>query len=175
MAAAAEEEPQAEAWVDPDDPAFFQPPDMPEAVRAWCRATGQPVPETRAAVVRCILESLALKCRLVLEELAELLGRPPSVLHVVGGGSRNRLLCRLTADAAGLPVVAGPAEATAAGNVLVQARAAGTVGSLAEGRAVVRRSFPLERFAPSGEGRWEEARARFRALCAGGAGSGGER
>ncbi|NLH47217.1 MAG: rhamnulokinase [Myxococcales bacterium] len=152
------------SFVDPDDPAFLAPPDMPAAIAAYCRRTGQPAPENKGATARLVLESLALKYRLVLEQIRELSGRPINRIHVIGGGSQNRLLCQLTADATGVPVYAGPAEATAIGNLLVQAMADGTIGSPAELRSVVKRSCKMERYEPRGRDDWEEALARFRAL-----------
>lgn len=166
LAAAAADAPPFAALVDPDDPAFLNPPDMPEAVAAYCRRTGQEPPSPRAALVRSLLESLALKYRLVIEELEAIRERPLSKIHIIGGGSRNALLCQFTADATGLPVLAGPAEATAAGNILVQAMALGRLASPAEIRAVVRRSFELGSYAPSGGGGWDKAFARFRRLIA---------
>lgn len=121
----AEEAPPLRSLIDPDDPRFLNPPDMPAAIAGFCRETGQPVPETPGQFVRCGLESLALKYRVVLDRLAAVTGVPIEVIHVVGGGSRNRLLNQFTADATGLPVMAGLVEATALGNVLIQARAAG--------------------------------------------------
>jgi rhamnulokinase len=112
-------------------------------------------------VVRCVLESLALRYRWVLDRLEAVTGTRVDVVHVVGGGARAGLLCQMTADAAGRPVLAGPVEATAAGNLLVQALALGLVSSLAEGRELVRRSFRPERYEPRQPDRWEEARARF--------------
>ena len=150
------------ALIDPDDPGFLNPPDMPEAVAAYCRRTGQAPPPTRAALVRGLLESLALKYRQVIAQLEPLVGRAVERIHVIGGGSRNSLLCQLTADATGRPVVAGPAEATAIGNLLVQAMAMGRVASPAEIRSIIRESFPLRSYLPSGSGTvWDEAEARF--------------
>ena len=118
-------------------------------------------------MVRAILESLALKYRFVLEELRAVLGHPIEKIHVIGGGARNALLCRLTADATGLPVVAGPAEATAVGNILVQAMALGLISSPAGRRAIIRESFPLESYRPSGPpAEWDAAYARFRQILA---------
>jgi rhamnulokinase len=116
--------------------------------------------------VRCALESLALRYRWVLERLEELTGQKLTVIHVVGGGSQNELLCQLTADCCGRPVVAGPVEATAIGNVLVQAVGLGVLGSLAEGREVVRRSFGVKRFEPKDDGRWRGHYERFLGLLA---------
>ena len=164
LSAAAEAAPPFASLVDPDDPSFLNPPDMPEAIRAYCGRTGQPRPESPGALVRCALESLALKYRFVLERLAAVRGAPLKAVHVIGGGSKNRLLCRFTADAAGLPVIAGPAEATAIGNLLVQAMALGDIGSLGELRGVVKRSFELERCEPAAPGAWDAAYLRFLAL-----------
>ena len=119
---------------------------------AYFERTGQETPTTAGGLARCILESLALRYAAVLDELREISGVAPDTLHVMGGGSRNRLLNQLTADATGLTVIAGPAEATAVGNLLVQAKALGHLGSLAEIREVVRASFPPERFEPSVRG-----------------------
>jgi len=114
--------------------------------------------------VRCILESLALKYRYTLDQLQALLGYAVEVIHVVGGGSQNAGLCQFTADACGVPVVAGPAEATAVGNLSVQMMALGELASIDEARQVIRRSFPLTVYRPQAAAQWEEARARFEAL-----------
>jgi rhamnulokinase len=158
--AAAAAEPLA-ALVDPDDPAFFNPPDMVAAIERRLVETGQRAPATPGALVRCILESLALKYRQVLETLAAIRGQEAAVVHVVGGGSNNALLCQFTADATGLPVVAGPAEGTSIGNILVQAIAAGAIASLDAGRAVVRRSFEPACYAPRDREPWDRAFRRF--------------
>jgi rhamnulokinase len=152
--------------VDPDDASFHLPADMPAALGEFCRRTGQPVPSEPDAVVRCALESLALRYRWVLARLEELLGRRLDVVHVVGGGSRNGLLCQLTADACDRPVLAGPVEATAIGNVLVQAIGLGVLGSLAQGREVVRQSFEVRTYEPQAPARWEEPYRRFLAFLA---------
>jgi rhamnulokinase len=130
---------------DPDDDAFLTPGDMPARIRDACRASGQAAPETPGEIVRSVLVSLACKYRFVLERLQRATGRDVAVLHVIGGGARNDLLCRLTADVTGLPLLSGPVEATALGNVLVQARAGGGLASLAEMRAVAASSArPVE-------------------------------
>jgi rhamnulokinase len=147
--------------VNPDDAGFIFPPSMPAALADFCRRSGQPAPQEPGAVVRCALESLALRYRWVLERLEELLGRRLHTIHVVGGGSQNALLCQFAADACNRPVHAGPVEATAIGNVLVQALGLGLVGSLAEGREVVRRSFEVRVFAPQNPDRWQEPYSRF--------------
>ncbi|MEU0405398.1 rhamnulokinase family protein [Streptomyces sp. NPDC006197] len=161
LADAARAEPFA-AVVDPDAPEFLAPGDMPERIRAHCRRTGQPAPDGPGAVVRCVLESLALAHRRTLRRAAELAGREVARVHLVGGGARNALLCQWTADATGLPVVAGPVEATALGNVLVQARAAGLVGGLGSMRRLVARTRPLRHYVPQGDGAaWDRAAARL--------------
>lgn len=157
---AAREQPLA-AVIDANDPRFLAPGDIPAHIRDHCRETGQHVPETRAAVVRCIVESLALAHRQAIRSAAGLADRDVRIVHVVGGGARNELLCQLTADAVGLPVIAGPVEATAIGNLLVQARAAGHAGRLAEMRRLVVESQQLRRYEPrADDGKWDEAAAR---------------
>ena len=135
---------------DPDDGSFLAPGDMPARIAGWLAAAGLPVPEGRPALVRCILDSLAAAYARAIDDARRLTGRPIEVIHVVGGGARNELLCRLTAEATGLPVVAGPVEATAIGNILVQARTLGIVhGGLDELRAIVRASELLRRYEPT--------------------------
>ncbi len=134
---------------------------MPAAIQAYCRAAGQPEPDNTGAIVRCCLESLALKYRYVIHALEELLGHGLDTIRIVGGGSQNALLTQLTADATGRTVVAGPAEATAAGNLLVQAIALGQIGSVAEARAVARRSFTPEVYAPAISADWDGAYRRL--------------
>ncbi|HEY0186837.1 MAG TPA: rhamnulokinase family protein [Cellulomonas sp.] len=153
--------------LDVDDPAFAAPGDQPARIRDAARRTGQPVPRSEAEVVRCILDSLALAYRRAVRQAAALSGRPIEVVHVVGGGARNALLCRLTADATGLPVVAGPAEGTAIGNLLTQALATGDLaGGLPALRDVVRRSTDLARVDPTGpEHAWARAEDRLRDLA----------
>ena len=153
--------------LDPDDAAFVDPADMAGAIADYCRKTGQPVPRTRAEFARCVLDSLALKYRLVLEELRQVSARPVNRIQMVGGGSRNRLLCQMTSDATGLPVVAGPVEATAIGNMLVQALGRGRVSSLDGIRRIVARSFEIERFLPNAAADWEMAYERLREISGG--------
>ncbi len=162
LARIAEGAPAAGALVDPDHPMFLAPGDMPARIRRFCEETGQGPPEDPAATARCVFESLALKYGYVVEQAQELTGRHVGTINVVGGGSQNALLCQLTADAARLPVVAGPVEATALGNVMVQAFARGRVGSLEEIRAVVRRSFEPSTYEPGGDADgWSQLRERF--------------
>jgi rhamnulokinase len=148
--------------IDPDHEGFLNPADMPSSIDAYCRRTGQPAPQGPAAYTRAILESLACKYRLVLESLEAVSGRRFDEIRIVGGGSRSRLLNQLTADATGRRVMAGPAEATALGNIAMQMLATGAVGSLAEARDVIDRSFPVERFEPMAHDRWDAPIRRFR-------------
>lgn len=152
------------AFINPDDERFLRPGDLPARVRVFCAETGQPVPQDDGTLIRVILESLALRYAVAVDELARASGHPIRAIHVVGGGSNHRLLCRLTADATGLPVRAGPVEATAIGNLAVQAIAAGELASVAEARELIARSFPVTAYDPGGD--WAEARARFAALIA---------
>jgi rhamnulokinase len=153
-ALAAEATPLA-TLVDPDDPALVAPADMPEAIRGLARAAGEPVPESTAAVVRAALESVAAAIRRRIGELDALLGRRIGRVHVVGGGVKNRLLCQMIADATGRPVVAGPVEATAIGNLLVQLTARAGVVDLRAMREIVRQSFEPETFEPRAAAAWE--------------------
>jgi rhamnulokinase len=149
--------------IDPDDPVFLPPGDMPGRIAAWLAGRGEAVPAGPAETVRCILDSLALAYRRAIAEVQSLSGRHAAVVHIVGGGARNALLCQLTADATGLPVIAGPAEATCFGNVLVQARALGAApGDLAGMRALIRSTQPLRSFTPIRDSTraWAEAAAR---------------
>lgn len=164
LAALAEAAPAFTAFIDPDDERFLRPGDVPARVRAFCAETGQPVPGDHGTLVRVLLESLALRYAVAVDELARASGHPIEEIQVVGGGSNNRLLCRLTAGATGLPVRAGPAEATASGNLCVQAIAAGELASVAEARELVARSFPVTAYEPEGE--WADARARFADIAA---------
>ncbi|MGD8454075.1 MAG: rhamnulokinase family protein [Phycisphaerae bacterium] len=156
----ARQAPTLRSLVDPDSPRLAEPGDMPARIRQVCAEGGQPVPESPGEVVRCALESVALKCWHVLRTLEQLLRRRVERLHVVGGGARNDLLMQCLANATGRPVVAGPAEAAAAGNVLVQARAQGRVGSLAEMRAVVAASTELCNYEPQETPAWSAAYER---------------
>ena len=147
--------------IEPDSHEFLRPGDMPSRIRDFCGRTGQRSPETRGESARCVLESLALKYRWCLEKLELMTGQGIETIHIVGGGCRNRLLCQLAADATRRPVVAGPVEATALGNILMQAMARGRVGSLAEAREIVRRSFEPVSYEPGGLAGWDEAYGRF--------------
>jgi sugar (pentulose or hexulose) kinase len=146
------------------DDRFLPPGGMVERIQTFCRETNQPIPQTHAEVVRCILESLALEYRWGTEKLRELSGKRLPVIHIIGGGSRNRLLNQFTADATGCGVVAGPVEATAIGNILLQAIGLGHLSSLAEGRALVRRSFDLTSYESHPSAAWDEAYNRYLTL-----------
>lgn len=161
---AAKEAPSFKAFVNPDWPIFLNPPSMPGAIRDFCLKTNQIPVQSPAETVRAILESLALKYRFTLDELRRTTARPIERIHVIGGGARNELLCQFTADATGLPVVAGPIEATATGNIMVQAMALGYVKSLEEIRQVVLNSVELKTFEPSRQKEWEAAYHRFQTL-----------
>ena len=146
-----------ESFINPADPRFLSPGDMPVKVASFCRETGQPVPKKPGQVVRCVLESLALSYRRTLKQIERLTGRKIDRLHIVGGGAKNSLLNHFTANALRIPLVVGPAEATSAGNLLVQAIALGHLKSLEEARQVVRDSFPIETIQPPHRSTWAEA------------------
>ncbi len=158
------EEKEFKCFVDPDDQSFLNPPDMPAAIVEFCRKTGQPYPEKKGEFVRCILESLALKYRFLIEKINSMSPKPVEVLHIVGGGSRNELLNQFTANATGFPVIAGPVEATAAGNIMVQAIAKKILSGIEEGRKVIARSFPLKDFHPADQDRWSEVYNRVKGM-----------
>jgi rhamnulokinase len=147
--------------IDPDYPGFLNPDSMTAAIAAYCRRTQQPEPTLPAGFVRTILESLAFKYRMVLEALEDVTALHFEEIRIVGGGSRNTLLNQFTANATGRPVVAGPVEATALGNIAMQMLATGAVSSLAEARQVIERSVPVERFEPRAADRWDMQYRRF--------------
>ena len=150
--------------IDPDNSAFLAPGDMPSRIREFCKNTGQDEPTSKDEMVRCVLDSLALRYRATIEDLDELFGRRHDPIHIVGGGGQNKLLNQLTADATGRTVIAGPIEATAIGNVLVQAMARGFVSSIDEARSIVRNSFELETYKPRECPGLEKVYARFKGL-----------
>lgn len=151
-------------FINPTDPSFLRPENMITRIQAFCSATKQPVPYAQAEVVRCILESLALEYRYVVEQVSSLSSCSFPVIHIVGGGSRNELLNQFTANATGREVIAGPVEATALGNILVQSIAAGKVASLAEGRSLVKRSVETQTFEPADPDQWNQAYERYNKL-----------
>lgn len=157
---AAADLPPLRSVIDAADPAFPAPGHMPDRIREACRTTGQAVPGTPPEITRCILDSLVLAHRRAVDDAQRLADHPVDVVHLVGGGVRNPLLCQLTADARGLPVIAGPPEAAALRNVLVQARALGVVGDRAEMRSLLARTQPLTRYEPTGDRTaWDDAAA----------------
>jgi len=160
----AREAPSFAALIDPDCEIFLPPGDMPARITQFCRQTGQEPPNTISATVRCILESLALKYRYVLDLLVRVGGQTVDVVHIIGGGTQNDLLCQMTANATQRPVVAGPVEATALGNALVQCLALDEIGSLDEARATVRKSFELVTYEPQQTEAWDDAYGRFQPL-----------
>ena len=156
-----------ESLIEPDHADFVAPADMPQAIRDFCVRTGQPVPESEGAVIRAAMESLTLRYRMVLGWLEELMGSRIETIHIVGGGTQNRELNQMTADATGRRVVAGPVEATAIGNVMMQAVSAGDVRDISQAREVIRTSFDVEEFNPQRTHAWDEALGRFERLLRG--------
>jgi sugar (pentulose or hexulose) kinase len=160
---AAEAEP-FRSLIDPNADVFLAPGDMPGRIAAFCRDSGQPVPETPGQILRCALESLALRYRRTLDEIEQITARPVDVLHLVGGGSKNTVLNQFTANAIQRPVIIGPVEATALGNVAAQAMATGVLASLADARAAVRRSTATEICRPEQDAAWKSAYDTVRRL-----------
>jgi len=155
-------EPELRSVVDPNNPEFMTPGNMPSRIRRACMERGEQVPESPAQVVRCIMDSLALAHRRAVLAAQRLSGQAVEAVHIVGGGARNSLLCQLTADACGVPVVAGPIEASAIGNALVQARAMGALaGGLAELRTLVQATLQTRKYTPADRGQvWLHAETR---------------
>jgi len=147
--------------IDTDSPEFYNPANMPEAIANYCKKTSQKIPANHAEFVRCIFDSLAMKYRFVLEQLNNFANPAIEKLFVIGGGAKNKLLCQLTANALGIPVVTGPAEATAVGNIMVQAKALGHISSLNEIREISRNSFESESFMPKDTDKWNEEYAKY--------------
>ena len=164
LARLAEDAPAFASLIDVDDPRFLNPASMTGEISKFCRESGQPIPEAPGEFIRCALESLALRCRGVLDSLEELHGAPLDRIHVVGGGVQNELLCQMTADATGRPVLAGPVEATVTGNLIVQARALGHLSSVEEGRRLLRDSFTIKEYEPKDSSAWDRARERYREI-----------
>jgi len=152
------------AVIDPDHHSFLHAGDMPERIRKYCADTNQPVPQTKGEVVRVALESIALRYRWTLEKLEELTAKRFAPIHIIGGGTKNRLLNQFAASATNRTVVTGPVEATAIGNVLMQAIGLEHLGSLADARAVVRASFEVEEYHPVHGSGWDEAYAKLLSL-----------
>ena len=158
MAAAA---PGFGSLINPSDARFLAPENMPVAIQSYCQETCQTVPVDKGAILRCGLESLALEYRWVAEQIDRLTGKTHPIIHIIGGGTQNKLLNQLAASATGRNVIAGPVEATAIGNILVQAIAMGEISSLAEGRSIVSESFDVETYQPDKSTAWDEAYERF--------------
>jgi rhamnulokinase len=158
---AASREPGFKHLVDPNDESFLHPESMPRAIDQFCDKTKQPRPGKPGAYVRAVLESLALKYSVIIGELEQLSRRPITQIRIIGGGSKNRLLNQFVADATGRPVLAGPVEATALGNLAIQMLAMGEAGSIAEVRGMIDRSFPTEAFQPLESDRWQDKLERF--------------
>jgi rhamnulokinase len=166
LEAAAQKAPAFRSFIDPSASELQAPPDMCAAVQAWCGVTGQPVPQTAGEVARCVFESLSLSYRAVVESLERITGRTLTTIRVVGGGCLNHFLCQMTADACGREVIAGPVEAAALGNAMLQAVATGHLRDLAEGRAALGRSVQCQRYAPATDSAWPEAFERYKSLVA---------
>lgn len=148
-------------FIDPDAPEFATAGGVPEKIREYCRKTNQPVPESDGALVRCIYESLAMKYKFAVNQISENTGRKFDVLHLLGGGTKDGFLCQMTADSLGIPVIAGPAEATALGNILLQLIALGDIKSIDEGRAVIRAQEQVKQYQPENADVWECAYEKF--------------
>jgi rhamnulokinase len=164
MARLAEAVPPLRMLINPNNPRFGTPDNMPQKIVDYCRETNQTPPSTPGEFVRCVLESLALLYRRTLDEMEEIAGKKLTTLHIVGGGSQNTLLNQLSANATGRTVIAGPSEATAIGNVLIQAIALGHLASLDELRRVVRESFAVATYKPEDAVVWQKAYGRFQRL-----------
>ena len=165
LVALADKAPQFTSLIDPDDPSFYNPQNMAQAIDAFCKKTAQSVPENRGMYLRAIYESLALKYRLVNELICSVSNTSTRKVHIVGGGSKNRMLNQFTADALGVPVVAGPDEATAAGNIMVQALGLGMFSTLKGAPQCVAGAFPLETCLPEKKELWEKQYNRFKQIC----------
>ncbi len=159
---ALEAEPR-KCFINPDDKLFAPPGNMPERIVSYCKKTGQRSPESVGEIVRCILDSLALKYRNTVESITAFMPKKPTAIHVVGGGCQDKLLCKLTSDAIGLPVYAGPVEATAIGNISMQAIAAGELSGVSEARELIARSIDLDTYEPAtlDKAAWDEAYEKF--------------
>jgi rhamnulokinase len=158
---AAAEAPAFGSFIDPNHASFYNPANMEEAMAAFCRNTGQPVPGSRGAFLRMSLESLAFKYRQINDDIVAQCGKKTKIVNIVGGGSRNEMLNRFTAGALGVPVCAGPEEATAVGNFMVQAMGLGLLRSMQEAQPVIQSAFAIKSYAPENAGAWSQAYARF--------------
>ncbi len=150
--------------INPDDLSFLNPGNMPVAIQNYCEKTNQPVPQTNGEIARCIYDSLAMKYKFTIGQIESVTGKKIEKLHIIGGGAHNKMMNQLTADAIGIPVFAGPTEATAIGNLMMQAKAAGVVESLTEIRKIIRNSFEVTKYIPSPELNWDAAYSKFKEL-----------
>ncbi|MCX7942642.1 MAG: rhamnulokinase [Dictyoglomaceae bacterium] len=158
----AEEEKPFRFFINPDDSSFLNPPNMVLAIREYCEKTGQKIPETKGEIARCILESLAFRYKEVFESLEKIIGRKIKILHIVGGGSQNALLSQFTANVLGIPVMTGPVEATAIGNIMIQAISRGAIKDLSSGRRIIRNSFEPIIYYPKDTEIWEREYKRYK-------------
>ena len=149
------------SFINPDDPRFANPDSMVKAIQGYCKETNQPIPETYQQIARCIFESLALRYRQVLDYLRELAPFPIEKLHVIGGGTYNRNLMQMTANSIGIPVLTGPVEGTAIGNIMLQAKASGMVSDMFQMRKIIADSIELKTYLPSDTQTWDQAYQRF--------------
>jgi len=156
--------PQFQGYIDPDDPSFYNPHNMEEAIKKYLKKSGQKDPEHRGTLLRMVYESLAFKYRMVNEEITTASGKKSEVVHIVGGGSKNELLNQFTADATGLKVVAGPEEATALGNIMVQAMGLGIVSTLQQGQNLIKQAFPLREYTPQNHTLWDRAFEKYKQI-----------
>jgi sugar (pentulose or hexulose) kinase len=154
-------------FIDPDDRSFYNPPNMEQAIVEYCRRSGQEPPRDRGTMLRAVHESLALKYRMVAEQIGAVSGKPNRVVHIIGGGSRNDLLNQMTADACGLKVIAGPEEATAVGNAMAQALGLGVIGRITDALPLIKSAFPIREFKPEKGAAWAGAYEKFRAIVKG--------
>ncbi len=154
-----------QSFIDPDDHSFAAPGNMPERIREFCRKTGQPVPQTEGEVIRCAMESLAFKCRMVADALEDVQGKTLEAVHMLGGGIKDTMFCEFVACATGKRVLAGPVEATSTGNAVMQLMALGKIGDLAAARSAIRTSFPIKAYEPAEKAEWEEAYKTYKTIA----------
>jgi sugar (pentulose or hexulose) kinase len=153
------------ALIDPDHRMFYNPPNMETAINEFCKKTGQDAPRDRGTILRIVYESLAVKYHRVNEEISAVIGKPSSVIHIVGGGCKNELLNQFTADATGLPVVAGPEEASAVGNIMVQAKGLGIIGNLDVSIPLIMQACNIQTYRPRGSSSWIKQEDRFQKIA----------
>lgn len=152
------------SFIDPDCEDFATPGNMPKRIREYCKRTGQPVPENEGEIIRCVAQSLAFKFRMVVDAIEDITKEPLSAVHMVGGGIKDTMVCRFTASATGKTVLAGPVEATSTGNALMQLMALGKIGSLTEGRKIVKNSFPIKTYQPEDAESWNQAYEAYKKI-----------